>query len=183
MQTDKKEEMKKKDVDMIENLAVQINDMDTKLSEKYNGYPKTSVIYHRFDGDENIDWQLYFTIISNSNLEKDWENIKNLYMLKFNAVREYAFEISKMKSYTIGCKSKNIKLTFNTISSRQRKKESDGELKNPGDNIILWGIRCVNSKEESNLPDHLICILSQMEETLQKVYNIELIENLNMASR
>ena len=99
MQTDKKEEMKKKDADMIENLAVQINDMDTKLSEKYNGYPKTSVIYHRFDGDEKIDWKLYFTIISNSNLEKDWENIKNLYMLKFNAVREYAFEISKMKSY------------------------------------------------------------------------------------
>ena len=98
-------------------------------------------------------------------------------------MREYVFEISKMKSYTIGCKSKNIKLTFNTISSRQRKKESDVQLKNPGDNIILWGIRCVNLKEESNLPNHLIFILSQMEETLQNVYNIELIENLNMASR
>ena len=88
MQTDNKEEMKK-NFAMLEKMTFQINDMDTKLSKKYNGYPKTSVIYHRFDSDENIDWQLYFTIISNSNLEKDWENIKNLYMLKLNATREY----------------------------------------------------------------------------------------------
>ena len=118
MQTNNKEEM-------IEKLAIHVNNMDTKLSEKYNGYPKTSVIYHRFDSDETTVWQLYFTIISNSNLEKDWENIKNLYMLEFNAVREYAFEISKMKSYTIGCKSKNIKLRFNTISSRPPKKKGN----------------------------------------------------------
>ena len=183
MQTNGKEEIANKDFEMIEKITFQINDMDIKLSEKYNGYPKTSVIYHRFDSDETIDWQLYFTIISNSNLEKHWENIKNLYMLKLNAVREYAFEISKMKSYTIGCKSKNVKLTFNTISSRAQKKEKDSQSKNLGDNIILWGIRCVNSKEESNLPDHLIFVLSQMEDILQKVYNIELIENLDMASR
>ena len=183
MQTDHKQEMTINDFEMIQQNDVHINFMDKKLSEKYNGYPKSSVIYHRFDINKNVSWQLYFTIVSNSNLKKHWENIKNLYMLKLNAMREYVFEISTMKSYTIGCKSKNIKLTFNTISSHAQEKEKGAHLKNMGDNIILWGIQCINLKEDSNLPDDLIKILSQMEYTLQRVYNIELIENLSMASR
>ena len=48
MQTDGKEEMANKDFEMIEKITFQINDMEIKLSEKYNGYPKTYVIYHRF---------------------------------------------------------------------------------------------------------------------------------------
>ena len=82
----------------IQKLTQQINTLDKALSEKYKYYPKSSVIYHRYDMTPNINWQLYFTIVSNSNIEKYWETIKNKYILKLNASREYVFEILKMKS-------------------------------------------------------------------------------------
>ena len=173
------EEWVKKLNNDVEKLTQHIQDIDKKLEEKYQGYPESTVILHQYDVKSKMDWELYFTIVANSNVKEDWETIKTMYMLKLNAKREYAFEVSNMKSKTIGCQTKNIKFCFNEIVS---KTDDINLLKKHGDDIIIWGIQCKNPKEECNLPDDLIFVLTQMEIILKKQYNIQLIENLHMAS-
>lgn len=167
----------------IEKLNTQIANLDERLVKKYENYPSTSIIYHNYSDNTKINWQLYFTIITDSNVYENWETIKNIYMLKFNATREYAFEIKKKKSYTIGCKTKTIKINFNTISPKVTKKSHITQLREKSDNILFWGIECKNQSEENNLPDEIVIVISQMQKFLKVQYNIETIENLEFASK
>ena len=41
-------------------------------------------------------------------------------------------------------------------------------------------IHCEKQEEVSNLPDHLICVISHMEKILKQEYNITLIENSDL---
>lgn len=173
------------ELENIKKLNMEIAILDEKLSKKYENYPSTSLIYHNYSDNSKVIWQLYFTIIINSNVYENWETIKNIYMLKFNATREYVFEIKKKKSYTIGCKSKTkkIKINFNTISPKVTKKTDINKLKESIDNVLFWGIECKKKNEENNLPDEIIIIISQMEKFLKEQYNIETIESLEFASK
>ena len=46
-----------------------------------------------------------------------------------NATREYSFEIARMKSTTLSCKTKNVKITFNVLSPKISKKSDIDLLK------------------------------------------------------
>ena len=94
----------------IEKLNTQIANLDERLVKKYENYPSTSIIYHNYSDNTKINWQLYFTIITDSNVYENWETIKNIYMLKFNATREYAFEIKKRKVIQLVAKQKQLRL-------------------------------------------------------------------------
>ena len=163
---------KNDELEDVKKLNTQIAILDERLVKKYENYPSTSIIYHNYNDNTKINWQLYFTIIAHSNIYENWENIKNIYMLKFNATREYAFEIEKKKSYTIGCKTKTIKINFNTISPKVTKKIDIIQLRQKTDNILFWGIECKNQSEENNLPDEIVIVISQMQKFLKVWKNL-----------
>ena len=48
----------------VEKLTQHIQDIDEKLEEKYQGYPKSTTILHQYDAKSKMDWELYFTIVA-----------------------------------------------------------------------------------------------------------------------
>ena len=166
----------------VEKLMQQIEILDQRLSKKYQEYPKSTVMYHQYDNDTQMSWEVYIGVVSGTDIENNWELIKNMYMLKMNAIREYSFEIARMKSTTLSCKTKNVKITFNVLSPKISKKNDIELLKQHCNNNIIWGIECKDKKEENNLPDTLIAALTEMEFILKNKYNIILVENLDLVT-
>jgi hypothetical protein len=160
----------------VENLMVCINKNDEALKKKYCGYPKDSALqYTHTDYYSKVAWKVKFAIISDSNIETEWETIKNMYCLLLNGKREYCFNFTNFKSKTIGCISDNIHILFKNLTFKEKKQQE--LIKNHGDDTIFWMIHCEKQEEVSNLPDHLICVISHMEKILKQEYNITLIEN------
>ena len=166
----------------VEKLMRQIEEIDRRLAIKYQEYPKSTVMYHQYDNDAQMLWEIYIGVISGTDIENNWEVIKNMYMLKLNAIREYSFEISTMKSTTLSCKTKNVKITFNVLSPKISKKNDIELLKQHCNNNIIWGIECKDKKEENNLPDTLIAVLTEMEFILKNKFSIILVENLHLVT-
>ena len=109
-------------VNDVEKLMQQIEILDQRLAKKYEEYPRSTVMYHQYDNDTQMSWEVYVGVVSGTDVENNWEVIKNMYMLKLNAIREYSFEISSMKSTTLSCKTKNVKIIFNVLSPKISKK-------------------------------------------------------------
>ena len=109
-------------VNDVEKLMQQIEILDQRLATKYQEYPRSTVMYHQYDNDTQMSWEVYVGVVSGTDVENNWEVIKNMYMLKLNAIREYSFEISSMKSTTLSCKTKNVKIIFNVLSPKISKK-------------------------------------------------------------
>ena len=89
----------------VEKLMVCINKNDEALKQKYCGYPKDSALqYTHTDYYSKVAWKVKFAIISDSNIETQWETIKNMYCLLLNGKREYCFlilQILKVKQSVV----------------------------------------------------------------------------------
>lgn len=161
-------------------LEEQIISNDKKLVEKYEGYPKTSVLIHTYN-KEKSDWVIYFTIISPTNNDSIWERIKLTVLYIIKGRREFKFDFCGLKSTTTGGNVKNIQIKFNKMSVNIKSSSAE-ELLKSCKNTIFWGIECENKLVINNLPDDVIYLISEIEPILKLKYDITLIEHLKIAT-